>query len=169
MNKLTIIGNLTRTPELRSTTTGLQVCTFTVAVNRRRQQQEGQPEADFFRVNAWRALAETCARYLDKGRKVCVIGSVSLRTFTGQDGLTHASMEVNADDVEFLTPKSESGEAVPVQTPVPTKYDRAAEQQYLLAEREGIKNDSVSAPPPVSSTGKPFVNVTPEDEEQLPF
>ena len=165
-----IIGNLTRQPELRSTSTGISVCTFTVAVNRRRQQQEGQPEADFFRVSAWRQLGENCAKYLDKGRKVCVIGAVSLRTFTGQDGQTRASLEVTADDVEFLTPKGEPGESVPFQSPVhtPTAYDRAAEQQYLLAERERIKNDSASAPA-VSSTGKPFVNVTPEDESELPF
>ena len=165
-----IIGNLTRTPELRSTTTGLQVCTFTVAVNRRRQQQEGQPEADFFRVSAWRQLGENCAKYLSKGRKVCVIGPVSCRTYTGNDGQVRASMEVTADDVEFLTPRSEAGESVPAQPQdhAPTAYDRAAEQQYLLTEREGIKNDSVSATP-VSSTGKPFVNVTPEDEDSLPF
>lgn len=166
---MTIIGNITRDPESRVTSTGVSVTTFTVAVNRRRQQQEGQPEADFFRVSAWRQLGENCAKYLSKGRKVCVIGSVSCRTYTGNDGQVRASMEVTADDVEFLTPKGESGEAALAQAPVPTKYDRAAEQQYLLAEREGIKNDSVSAPPPVSSTGKPFVNVTPEDEEQLPF
>ena len=172
MNKITIIGNICRPPELRTTSSGISVCTFTVAVNRRRQQQEGHPEADFFRVSAWRQLGENCAKYLDKGRKVCVIGPVSLSTYTGQDGQTRASLEVTADDVEFLTPKGEPGESVPFQSPVhtPTAYDRAAEQQYLLAEREGIKNDSESAPmPTVSSTGKPFVNVTPEDESELPF
>ena len=167
-----IIGNLTRQPELRSTSTGISVCTFTVAVNRRRQQQDGHPEADFFRVSAWRQLGENCAKYLDKGRKVCVIGQVSVNTYTGSDGITRASLEVTADDVEFLTPKNEAPEPAPAQpyAHTPTKYDRAAEQQYLLAEREGIKNDSAASPlPTVSSNGKPFVNVTPEDEDQLPF
>ena len=73
MNKLTIIGNLTRDPELRSLSSGIPVCTFTVAVNRRNRSQNaenGQPEADFFRVSAWRQLGENCARYLSKGRKV---------------------------------------------------------------------------------------------------
>ncbi|HIU18936.1 MAG TPA: single-stranded DNA-binding protein, partial [Candidatus Limiplasma stercoravium] len=63
MNKLTIIGNLTRDPELRTTSTGVNVCSFTVAVNRRRSAQGGnQPEADFFRVSAWRQLGENCAK-----------------------------------------------------------------------------------------------------------
>ena len=112
MNKLTIIGNLTRDPELRTTATGVNVCSFTVAVNRRnrRDDQNGQPEADFFRVTAWRQLADICSRYLAKGRKVCVVGSVSVHTFTGNDGTTRASLEVNAEDVEFLSSRNE-GEA----------------------------------------------------------
>ena len=105
MNKLTIIGNLTRMPELRTTTSGVNVCSFTVAVNRK-NKQEGQPEADFFRVTAWRGLADICAKYLAKGKKVAVVGTVSLHTYQS-NGETKASMEVNADDVEFLSPKSE--------------------------------------------------------------
>ncbi len=126
MNKLTIIGNLTRDPELRTTQSGIQVCTFTVAVNRRRSnnQDSGQPEADFFRVTAWRQLGENCAKFLTKGRKVCVIGPVSINTYTGNDGTTRASLEVTADDVEFLTPRSEAGE--PVRTPAPTASAPAA-------------------------------------------
>ena len=102
MNKLTIIGNLTKDPELRTTATGLSVCTFTMAVNRRKHA-EGQPEADFFRVTAWRQLGENCAKWLIKGRKVCVIGPVTVSTYTGQDGTTHANLEVTAEDVEFLS------------------------------------------------------------------
>ena len=170
MNKLTIIGCLTRDPEQRITQSGVTVCTFSLAVNRRKKQ-EGQQEADYFRVTAWRALGENCAKYLSKGRKVCVVGPVSCRTYTGSDGITRASLEVTADDVEFLTPKNEAPESAPAQpyAHTPTKYDRAAEQQYLLAEREGIKNDSVSAQPAAPSTGNGYVNVTPEDEESLPF
>jgi single-strand DNA-binding protein len=108
MQKLFIIGNLTRDPELRSTRDGTPVCSFTVAVNRRQKSAEaGKPDADFFRVTAWRALGESCAKYLAKGRKVAVTGSVSVNTYTAQDGSTRASMEVVADDVEFLSPKSE--------------------------------------------------------------
>ena len=114
MNKLTIIGNLTRDPELRTTTSGVNVCTFTVAVNRKRKI-EGQPEADFFRVTAWRELGDICAKYLAKGRKVCVVGAVSLHTYDS-NGKTSASLEVLAEDVEFLTPKGEQSEKVDQQT-----------------------------------------------------
>ena len=109
MNKLTIIGNLTRDPELRTTSNGVSVCDFTVAVNRRnRRDDQGQPEADFFRVSAWRQLGENCAKFLSKGRKVCVIGPVSARSYTANDGSARVSLEVTADDVEFLSPKGET-------------------------------------------------------------
>ena len=103
MNKLTIIGNLTRKPELRTTSAGVNVCDFTVAVNNRnKKNQQGQPEADFFRVTAWRERGELCAKWLDKGSKVCVVGPVSVRTYQANDGSTRASLEVTADEVEFL-------------------------------------------------------------------
>ena len=104
MNKLTIIGNLTRDPELRTTTSGVNVCTFTVAVNRRKTANNQNPEADFFRVSAWRELGENCAKWLIKGKKVCVVGPVSVSTYQGQDGKTYANLEVLAQDVEFLSP-----------------------------------------------------------------
>ena len=103
MNKLTIIGNLTKDPELRTTQTGKDVCSFTVAVNRRKKIP-GQPDADFFRVSAWEERAKLCHKYLVKGKKVCVIGPVSVRTYTANDGSTRADLEVTADDVEFLSP-----------------------------------------------------------------
>ena len=78
-----------------------------MAVNRR-NKKDGQSEADFFRVSAWRQLGENCLKFLAKGRKVAVVGPVSVHTYTGNDGNTRASLEVNADEVEFLSPKSES-------------------------------------------------------------
>ena len=113
MNKIILIGNLTRDPETRTTGTGLNVCSFTIAVNRRRGSQgaANQPEADFFRITAWRQLGELCQKYLAKGRKVCVTGSVSVSTYEGRDGATRASLEVTADDIEFLSPRSEDGES----------------------------------------------------------
>lgn len=109
MNKIILIGNLTRPPELRTTTTGISVCTFSIAVNRRKVDGKDQ-EADFFRVTAWRQLGELCAKYLAKGRKVCVVGSVAVSTYEGKDGKTYANLEVTADEVEFLTPRGEAGE-----------------------------------------------------------
>lgn len=105
MNKLTIIGNLTRDPELRTTPQKKEVCSLDVAVNRRRKV-EGQPEADYFRVNAWGELGKLCVRYLSKGKKVAVTGSVSLSK-REKDGKFYASIEVFAEDIEFLSPKEE--------------------------------------------------------------
>lgn len=121
MNKIFLIGNLTRDPEMRTTGSGVSVCTFTVAVNRRRSgnAEAGQPEADFFRVSAWRQLGENCNRFLAKGRKVGVTGSLSLQTYTGNDGQQRASLEVTADEVEFLTPRSEQTDAQPMQPSAP--------------------------------------------------
>ncbi len=143
MNKVFLIGNLTRDPELRTTSSGLAVCSFTIAVNRRRASnaEAGQPEADFFRISAWRQLGENCAKYLAKGRKVAVVGSVSVQTYQGNDGTTRASLEVTADDVEFLSPK---GEGEMPGAPAPQRA-----------------NTYGSAP-----AGGGFVQV---DEEELPF
>ena len=148
MNKVFLIGNLTRDPEMRTTPNGYTVCQFTIAVNRRRgsSAEAGQPEADFFRVSAWRQLGEICGKYLAKGRKVSVVGTVSASAYVGNDGQARASLEVQADDVEFLTPRGEAGEA-PAYQPAP------------------------SAPRPASNVGSApqgggFVQV---DEEELPF
>ena len=111
MNKLIIVGNLTRDPELRTTQNGKNVCTFTVAVNRRKGE-----EADYFRVSAWEQLGDNCQRYLAKGRKVAVEGSVSVNSYTTQNGDHRASLEVFARDVEFLSSKNEgqqNGEYAP--------------------------------------------------------
>lgn len=103
MNRLFIIGNLTRDPEMRVTQSKKDVCSFTVAVNRR-----GDEEADFFRVTAWEGLARTCGQYLAKGRKVAVVGSVGVNIYTDKNGETKASLEVNANDVEFLSAKADN-------------------------------------------------------------
>lgn len=107
MNQLTIIGNLTKDPELRTTQAGKTVCSFTVAVNRRQKDQNGQNIADYFQVSAWNQLGQNCQQYLAKGRKVAVVGQVSVHTYQGNDGKTYAQMDVMANEVEFLTPKSE--------------------------------------------------------------
>ena len=111
MNKLTIIGNLTRDPETRTTSSGINVCSFTVAVNRRRGNANGQSEADFFRVSAWRQLGENCQNYLAKGRKVCVVGPVSVSSYQANDGSTRFSLDVTAEDVEFLSSRNDAAPA----------------------------------------------------------
>lgn len=106
MNKLIVTGNLAANPELRSTPSGIPVCTFTIAVNGRKQDEP----ATFFRVTAWRQLGENCNRYLTKGKKVFVSGPVSVSTYTAKDGTTRASMEITAEDVEFLSPAGTGAE-----------------------------------------------------------
>lgn len=109
MNRLTIIGNLTGDPELRTTQTGKEVCNFSVAVNRKIGQEQ---KTDYFRVNAWGEMGKNCNKYLAKGRKVAVVGAVSIHEYTTQNGEYRANMEVLASDVEFLTPREQtSGQA----------------------------------------------------------
>jgi len=111
MNQLTIIGNLTRDPELRTTPSGVAVCTLSVAVNRRARQGQ-QPEADYFNVSVWREQGEACAKWLTKGRKVAVTGPVTARAYNRADGSAGASLEVQAYAVEFLSsPRSEEPHA----------------------------------------------------------
>ena len=112
MNKLYVIGNVTHTPELKNTPNGVPVCSFSVAVNRR------DKDALFYRVTAWRGLGETCAKYLQKGKKVAVIGELDLRTYTGRDGMEKTALEVTASDVEFLSPRSDDQQQ-PQQQQVP--------------------------------------------------
>lgn len=114
MEKTEIIGNLTRDPELRTTQTGVSVCSFTVAVNRtptRAQREAGQqPQAKFFRVTAWRELGENCAKYLAKGRKVFVEGTIETSAYISQqDGKPYAGLELTADKVEFLSSRADDG------------------------------------------------------------
>ena len=111
MNKVFLIGNLTKDPDVRTTGSGTSVCTFRIAVQRRFANQQGERASDFFDVVAWRQLADLCGRYLAKGRKVAVVGRVSASAFQGQDGSPRASLEVFAEDVEFLSSRSDDGAA----------------------------------------------------------
>ena len=103
MNKAILIGNLARDPETRTTASGVTVCQFTIAVNRRYVNQQGVREADFIPIVAWRQTAELCSRYLSKGRKVAVEGVIQVRSYDAQDGSKRYVTEVVADNVEFLS------------------------------------------------------------------
>lgn len=119
MNKIVLIGNLTHDPETRSTPNGVTVCSFTIAVNRRFASQGGEKQTDFFRINAWRQLGDLCARYLTKGRKVAVIGELQARTYEAKDGTTRLSLDVSADEVEFLSPKGQEDGSANYSAPRP--------------------------------------------------
>lgn len=110
MNKVILIGNLTKDPELTTTTSGVNVVRFSIAVQRKYTNSEGERETDFFNVVAWRGLADICHRYLRKGSKAAVIGTLQNRNYEAQDGTKRFVTEVIADDVEFVGSKPQSND-----------------------------------------------------------
>ena len=109
MNKVFLIGNLTRDPDLTETNSGVALCRFTIAVNRNYSGPDGERKTDFFNVIAWRGLGETVARYAKKGNKVAVSGSIELRSYEDNKGVNRTAVDIVAQDVEFLTPRQSDG------------------------------------------------------------
>ena len=110
MNKVYLIGNLTRDPEISTTTSGISVCRMSIAVSRRFANAEGGRDADFFNITAWRGTADNCAKFLKKGNKIAVSGSIQTRTYDKQDGTKGFSIDIIADEVEFLTSRNGDNE-----------------------------------------------------------
>ncbi len=110
MNKVMLIGNLTRDPELTETSSGVPICRFTIAVNRNYSGADGERKTDFFNVTAWRGLGETIARYAKKGNKIAVFGSIETRTFEDGQGNKRTMYDIIAQDTEFLTPRASSSQ-----------------------------------------------------------
>ncbi len=106
MNKVILIGNLTRDPELTETPSGVAVCRFAIAVSRDYANSDGTRETDFFNITVWRGRAETCGKYLKKGNKVAVVGSLQTRSYEDKDGIKRNVTDIVANEVEFLTPKN---------------------------------------------------------------
>ncbi len=111
MNKVQLIGNLTRDPETKTTPGGVSVCRFSIAVNRRHKNAQGVQETDFFNIVAWSKLAELCGTYLGKGRKAGISGSLQTRSYVSRDGVKRFVTEIVAEEVEFLTTRSEAAPA----------------------------------------------------------
>ena len=107
MNKVFLIGNLTRDPELSTTNSGISVCRISIAVSRRFANADGSRETDFFNVVAWRAIAENCAKYLKKGSKIAVMGSIQNRSYEGTDGTKRYTTDITAEEIEFLSTKGD--------------------------------------------------------------
>lgn len=118
LNKVVLIGNLTADPELKTTQSGISVTTFTIAVQRRfvRQQQEGQPTADFISVVAWRQSAEFVCKYFKKGKSILVCGSIQTRNWTDQQNQKHYITEVVADEVGFADSKPQDDAGSPMRS-----------------------------------------------------
>ncbi|PKK91985.1 MAG: single-stranded DNA-binding protein [Candidatus Wallbacteria bacterium HGW-Wallbacteria-1] len=101
LNRVLLIGRLTRDPELKYTPAGVPVCNFSIAVNRSFGKGE-EKTADFFRIECWRGLAETCAKFLAKGRMVHISGRIQTRSYEAQDGTKRSAWEVVANEVQFI-------------------------------------------------------------------
>ena len=135
MNKVILIGNLSKDPELATTNGGVSVCRFTIAVQRRFQNAEGERDADFINVVVWRGQAENCHKYLKKGSKCAVEGRIQTSSYEAQDGTRRYVTEVVADNVEFVgTRQREDGDA-----PVAAKSQSAKP----VTDLEPIDDDSL--------------------------
>lgn len=105
MNRVLLIGNTTKAPEYQTTNSGVSVCKFNIAVNRNYTDASGNRETDFINIVTWRGLADNCAKYLTKGSKIAVCGSIQNRTYEDKNGTKRYITEVLATDVEFLSAK----------------------------------------------------------------
>lgn len=151
MNRAILVGNLANDPESRLTQNGITQCTFRLATQRRVANKDGTREADFHAIVCWRAIAENCARYLRKGSRVAVEGSIQNRSYDAQDGTKRYVTEIVADSVEFLTAKEERG-------------SNEAGRSVYRRDEEGTRND-VLGDAGRDNTGR-FEEV---DDDELPF
>ncbi len=155
MNKVFLIGNLTRDPELTQTASGVSVCRFTIAVKRNYTTGDSERETDFFNCTAWRGLADSVARYCKKGSKVAVSGSIQMRNYEDNNGQKRIAVDIIAKDVEFLTPRSTS-----------------MEEDDFVARKERIGNSIDSYENRKSGAKKPTqqrIAVFEDDDDDCPF
>lgn len=158
MNKVILMGRLTRDPEIRYTQSQKAVATFTLAVERRvRRNADGQPPqqtADFIPIVAWDKTAELCGNYLTKGRQVLIEGRMQVRNYDAQDGSKRYVTEVIADNVEFIGSRSDGGAA-------PVNNNRA------MNNGSGFQGGYQQTPPPAPDTAG-FGTQLPADDD-IPF
>ena len=130
MNKVILIGNLTKDPELSTTNSGINYCRFTLAVPKR-FVQNGDRDAEFINIVVWRVQADNCHKYLKKGSKACVVGSLQTRSYDAQDGSKRYVTEVVAEEVEFLSTKSNGEFGAPSSTDGANSNGDASELQPI--------------------------------------
>lgn len=136
INRVVITGRLTHDPELRTTTTGKNVCDFQVAVTKKFKPQDGSPDADFFRVSAWGATAEYVANYLTKGRLVGIDGRLQSRKYQASDGSNREVVEIVADNVQGLDRPREDGSPTPAGVAAVSTNPAPAADEYDPFEAE---------------------------------
>lgn len=138
MNKVILIGNLTKDPELTTTTSGISVCRFSLAVSRKFTNSEGERETDFINVVVWRNLAENCHKFLRKGSKAAVVGNIQTRSYDAQDGSKRYVTEVVAEEVEFVGARVADGQDAPA------------------GEGEGVQDGGTTKLTPIQDDQLPF-------------
>lgn len=153
LNKVILGGRLTADPELRTTTNGITVTTFTVAVTRSYRSADQQAQSDFINVVAWRQTAEFVSKYFRKGSSICVLGSIQTRSWKDQSGQTRYATEVVADEVNFVDSKSES----------------ASRQNSAPAPAPAYTPESYGAPSYASSAAATPKFEEMSNEDDLPF
>lgn len=136
MNKVILIGNLTRDPELTETTSGIKICRFSIAVGRNYSGADGEKKTDFFNIVAWRGLGENVARYCRKGSKVCVSGSIELRNYEDSQGVKRTGVDIIAQDVEFLSTRTNSDGESATQ---PNDYVAPPQQQSMYGKKPQLQ------------------------------
>ncbi len=157
MNKVILIGRLTKDPELKYTASNTAVCTFTIAVDRR-FKSDNQPSADFIPVVAWRQTAEFIAKYFAKGNRIAITGQIQVRSWDDQEGKKHYATEVIVDDAEFVESKRQDNgygsSPLPDEPPAPRQASRQVKTEPAAAgsaEQESsgtyfALNDDASCP-----------------------
>lgn len=171
LNKVTLIGNLTRDPELRYTPQGTAVCTFGLATNRSWVTDSGEKkeEADFHRLVAWNKLAELCSQLLAKGRKIYIEGRLSNRSWTGQDGTQKTVTEIVINDMIILDSRRDGQEAREVGPPIPDFPEESGIPGEEEKVQEGKPKRKTKAAPVKSAGDKKDNESTDIDPEDIPF
>ena len=161
LNRVQLIGNLTRDPELRYTPQGTGVCTFGLATNRSWTTDNGdkKEEAEYHKIVAWNKLGELCSQLLTKGRKVYVEGRLSTRSWTGQDGVQKSTTEIVIDDMIILDSRKEGASAAPADTDM--SYGESDEAPADVAEEKPAKKAKKE-----KEEKQDFEDVNPDD---IPF
>lgn len=175
LNKVLLIGNLTRDPELRYTPNGTAVCTFGLATNRgwTTQTGEAKEETEFHRIVAWNKLAELCSQLLVKGRKVYVEGRLTTRNWTGQDGVQRTTVEVVIEDMIILDSKKASEGGAIGASPYAVSQGQAVQSGTLSVPTVQTSSPAVVSEDvagvqlkPVKKTEKPAAKQTQEKSEE---
>ena len=168
MNKVMLVGRITKDPELKKTQTDISVVQFTLAVNRLYQNKNGERVADFINCVAWRATADLLARYIRKGNQIGIEGSIQTRTYDDQNGIRRYITEVVCDNVHFLEPKRQSEDGYSSrQDNAYSNYDQSSRQNY---QNQSPKNDNNSQQSKKQES--PFENVNSDfniSDDDLPF